>query len=223
VSKLAFRLQIVISRKREPCFDTPQDGAFAESPGTANRLLLNDGHGRFRDLPNALPAKPWGIDSEGLAVLLDLNGDGHVDLLVGYTKNNPFYVGRWIQVLVDNGDGTFRDKTAARLPQRDNAATWPYAIQVADLNGDGKPDIGVSLFPTTESPPFYLNQGNGRFVPMPTSAFASPPSGMFAFLDANRDRHVDVLSAQSSTGSMPKRHYLAEQAVCRRRPHKRCR
>jgi len=193
--------------------DRSPDLVLAGSPGTPNRVLLNDGAGHFHDLANALPAKPWGIDSEGLAVAsVDLNEDGHMDLLIAYTKNNPFYKGRWIQVLINNGDGTFRDETSTRLPQTDNLDEWPYAIQVADLNGDGKPDIAVSAYwypPTT--PPFYLNRGDGTFSPLPTDAFASQPPAMFTLLDANNDGLPDILGAPWRTGGAPEQHYLIEQ------------
>jgi FG-GAP-like repeat len=188
------------------------------SPGNANRLLLNDGAGHFRDLPGALPDKPWGLDnSEGLTVTpLDANSDGRIDLLLGYTKNMPFYIGRWIQVLIGNGDGTFRDETGSRLPQVDNALAWPYTVQIADMNGDGKPDIGVSVwwYPP-DVPSFYVNDGTGVFTPLPGSAFASPPDSTFAFLDANEDGRTDVYSVR---GGHPQQHMLQLQLVAPAKP-----
>jgi FG-GAP-like repeat len=193
--------------------DGSPDLVLAGSPGTSSRVLLNDGVGHFHDLANALPAKPWGIDSEGLAISsVDLNGDSHLDLLIAYTKNNPFYKGRWIQVLINNGDGTFRDETSTRLPQTDNLDEWPYAIQVADLNGDGKPDIAVSLYwYPPESPPIYLNSGDGTFAALPRDAFKSQPPAMFTLLDANNDGLPDIFGAPWRIGGAPEQHYLIEQ------------
>ena len=193
--------------------DGRPDLVLAGSPGTSSRVLVNDGSGHFAALANALPPKPWDESAEGLAVTAaELNGDGHLDLLMGYTKNNPFYVGRWIQVLTNNGDGTFRDETSTRLPQSDNSGVWPYSIQVGDLNGDGKPDIGVSLFPyPTQAPPFYLNRGDGTFAQMPRNAFVSPAAQMFALLDANRDGHLDIFGSTAAASGGPEEHYLVEQ------------
>jgi FG-GAP-like repeat len=193
--------------------DGRPDLVLAGSPGTSSRVLVNDGSGRFSVLPNAIPPKPWDESAEGLAVTAaELNGDGHIDLLMGYTKNTPFYVGRWIQVLINNGDGTFRDETSNRLPQSDNSGVWPYAIEVADLNGDHKLDLGVSLYPyPTQAPPFYLNRGDGTFAPMRRDAFLSPTPQMFALLDANRDGHLDIFGSTSAASGGPEEHYLVEQ------------
>ena len=182
------------------------------SPSANSRVLVNDGSGHFSDLPNAIPAKPWAPDAEGLAVTAaDLNADGHLDLLLAYTKNQPFYVGRWIQVLINDGNGTFRDETSTRLPQTDNSGVWPYAVQVADLNGDHLPDIAVSLFSFPASaPPFYLNRGDGTFAPIDSRAFVATPPPMFALLDANHDGRLDVFGS-TSAGAGPEQHFLIEQ------------
>jgi hypothetical protein len=170
--------------------DRSPDLVLAGSPGTPNRVLLNDGAGHFHELAGALPPKPWGIDSEGPVVTsIELNDDGHLDLLIAYTKNNPFYQGRLIQVLINNGDGTFHDETSARLPQNDNLLNWPYALRVPDLNGDGKPDLAVATAGGT--PALYLNHGDGTFAPL---QLASPPYAMLDLADVNRDGRLDLVS-----------------------------
>jgi hypothetical protein len=214
--------------------DRAPDLVLVGSSNGANRLLLNDGHGRFHDLPGALPAKPWGLDSEGLIVTpLDVNSDGRVDLLLGYTQSRPSYVGHRIQVLVNNGSGVFSDETDARLPQPDSGSAWPVTIQVADINNDGKPDLGLEVpMLMGEGPSFYVNRGNGTFAPLPAAAIGSP-AATFLFLDANRDGRVDVYFAKPENGS--EYHYLSVQASpkatpkpkkkpkCKPKPHhKRC-
>ena len=80
-------------------------------------------------------------------------------------------------MLVNNGNGTFRDETTTRLPQADNVDQWPYSIYVDDLNGDRHPDIAVALYPhPSQTPPFYENQGDGTFRPMNIEALEPRPA-----------------------------------------------
>src|SRR5438270_2410108 len=62
----------------------------------------------------------------------DLNRDGHLDLVA--INEYPGKVG----VLLGNGDGTFK-RVVEYLPGGSN----PSSVAIADVNGDGKPDILV--------------------------------------------------------------------------------
>ena len=146
-------------------------------------VLMNDGRGHFSLLPNAIPAKPFASTAIALDIAsADLNGDGHPDLLIAFTKGEPFYVGRWIQVLINNGDGTFRDETPKRLPQADNSSAWPIFLRILDLDGNGTPDIAVQLGGEYEAPPFYLNKGDGTFRAAPAS-FGNRLYNLYAILN----------------------------------------
>jgi aryl-phospho-beta-D-glucosidase BglC (GH1 family) len=78
--------------------------------GPGGRVFLNDGKGRFRD-GALLPAPPAKATPAlgGCAAVADLNGDGKADILVGYGQPDT------VQVLMNNGDGTFRDETDRRM------------------------------------------------------------------------------------------------------------
>jgi FG-GAP-like repeat len=163
-------------------------GAF-QTPDSA--VLLNDGTGHFRFVPNALPAKPFGPTAILISLAsFDINNDRVPDLLAGFQHAD--FTGRRIQVLIGNGDGTFRDETGQRLPTQDEGQGWPYAIRVGDVNGDGSLDFGVSVYQApSEHGPLYLNDGTGVFHPVALPA----TSQAFLFLDANRDGHVDLFDA----------------------------
>ena len=87
----------------------------AENNTPNSRVLLNDGTGHFHDAPAPLPAKPFGPTSILISlVTLDVDRDGLPDLLAGFQHAD--FTGRQIQVLINAGNGMFRDETAQRLP-----------------------------------------------------------------------------------------------------------
>lgn len=83
-----------------------------------------------------------GYQTFSLAVA-DLNGDGKLDLVVASLSTCDLNctsgsVGI-VAVLLGNGDGTFR--TAVTYA---SGGLGAYSVAVADVNGDGKPDIVVA-------------------------------------------------------------------------------
>ena len=78
-------------------------------------LLRNDGTGRFTP-GSPLPPKPsGGFSNEVAMATADIDLDGVIDLLIGYTGAQG--KGGYVQVLMGNRDGTFRDESAARITQ----------------------------------------------------------------------------------------------------------
>jgi hypothetical protein len=69
----------------------------------------------------------------------DFNGDGRLDLAIADFDNTT---GNSVSVLLGNGDGTF---TLAPLPPIVGPAAQATSIAVADFNGDGIPDMAVTL------------------------------------------------------------------------------
>jgi hypothetical protein len=106
---------------------------------TANRsantvnVLLGIGDGTFA------PAAAYAAGTGPFAVrVADVNGDGIPDLVVADFGTFPDYTDSGVSVLLGNGDGTFRPAVhyAAGVSPRD--------VAVADLNGDGTPDLAVA-------------------------------------------------------------------------------
>ena len=182
-------------------------GADNSTPSSA--VLLNDGTGHFSLLPNAIPPKEFGPTSITIAMAtLDAQGDGVPDLLLSFTRSDPFYVGRRLQVLIGNGDGTFRDETALRLPQQDEGDAWIKWIRVADVNGDGHADFASSTpYPPPARGAFYVNDGTGVFQINRTAE----PLSFFVFLDANGDRRLDIFSSLSGASCCADRHFVHRQ------------
>jgi hypothetical protein len=93
-----------------------------------NILLINDGSGRFSNASvGRLPAASHDSEDVGIA---DFDGDDNLDIIIVSEddQTNELYL--------NDGPAVFRD-ASTRLPTTGTS----NAVQVADLNGDGRPDI----------------------------------------------------------------------------------
>ncbi|WP_291617741.1 FG-GAP-like repeat-containing protein [Bradyrhizobium sp.] len=102
------------------------------SNGTVS-VFLGNGDGTFQ--PQTSYAA--GVRTKGIA-LADLNQDGLLDVVVGNSRDgNVGAATNSVSVLFGNGDGTLDGPVAY-------ATAWDtYGVAVADLNGDGRPDIAA--------------------------------------------------------------------------------
>ena len=80
----------------------------------------------------------------------DLDGDGNLDLI--YTRFEP----RTVEILLGDGKGNFRHATAEGIPLPVNTN---YDIKVADVNGDGRPDV-ILAYENTETTAFAARNGS---------------------------------------------------------------
>jgi len=124
----------------------------------------------------------------------DFNHDGKLDLAVASVDSETGY-STDVQVLIGNGDGTF--KAAVSYP----VGEAPDAVAVADFNNDGNLDI-VTASAMTNSVSILLGNGDGTF--QAAASFATPQDPIFvAVADFNRDGNMDIatIDLADSTGS----------------------
>jgi hypothetical protein len=149
-----------------------------------NWLIAKLGNGGwFASSPTNAPG-PGTIHLDTRAV--DLNGDGYPDLVILQTlhQDSPeyfFYRGGRIQILINQGGRGFVDESAARgAPGYDTTMNHDYygdTLTVADVNGDGFPDLIAVRGNGDYTPHVFMNDGNGRFTR--TTLPGIPENGLF--------------------------------------------
>lgn len=203
------------------------DAAAYKQPhyGAPNFLFRNDGGGKFTDVSVESGSRPVvNGDFAGRSVtVLDYDGDGLLDLLVGeciYQGGN----GR-TKLLRNLGGLKFQDVTAAvGLP----ALATGLGVAAGDVNGDGWPDLfiaGRDVLKAGRDPGnhLFLNVGHGKFRELPKSHgdFTWDYTGHtlddttcgVVIADVNRDGQPDILighhfSQPWHIGGVPVRLYL---------------
>lgn len=139
-----------------------------------NRVLLNDGHGRF--IASKLGPAP---DRTYSAALADVNGDGYLDIVVSNDAPDRKLV------YVNDGKGHFTESGTFGNPK------WSTRyVTLADLNGDGYPDIIVA---NRGDYPDLVNgkPGKGPEVPTPSYVCLNDGKGYFP--------HCEPLPTESAT------------------------
>jgi FG-GAP-like repeat/Abnormal spindle-like microcephaly-assoc'd, ASPM-SPD-2-Hydin/FG-GAP repeat len=150
-------------------------------------VLLGNGDGTFQ------PAVTYdaGGDGTNSIVAADVNGDGKLDIVV----TNSYY-SNTIGVLLGNGDGTFQP-----VVTYSSGGGYPSSVAVADVNGDGKPDIlvanGSSCYACNDMGlvGVLLGNGDGTFQPAVTyssGGYNSYNGTSLAVSDLNGDGKLDV-------------------------------
>jgi hypothetical protein len=144
-------------------------------------VLLGDGKGGFKRAPRSPFACGPGPYPVALA---DVNGDRNLDIVVPNAAPGP----TTITVLLGDGRGDFRAAPQSPFKAPDRA----YFVTVADLNGDGKPDI-VATHDDASIATIHLGDGKGNFAQATNSplqlgnrAYSVVP------VDLNRDGKIDL-------------------------------
>jgi hypothetical protein len=129
-----------------------------------NRLLRNDGKGRFTEAKGALELR---VPMETREVhVFDATGDGHPDIVFFNITSNAqgWDKDPQTRLLVNDGKGRFRDETDTRLPSH-RFSSW--GGQPIDFDGDGAIDLLVGAIEVPGFKPLQLrawrNDGRGHF------------------------------------------------------------
>ncbi len=154
--------------------------------GTA-AVLLGNGDGTFR----AGASYDAGSGAIWLAVA-DVNRDGKPDIVVADCGANifcPTSAPGSLSVLLGNGDGTFQ--TAASYK---SGGISTMSVAVADMNGDGKPDLLAANWGSRNTVTVLLGNGDGTFQPAVSYGAVSAPMSI-AVADVDGDGKLDLLVA----------------------------
>ncbi|MDH3709763.1 MAG: CRTAC1 family protein [Cyclobacteriaceae bacterium] len=187
-------------------FDVDQDGdmdIFQSNDHQPNFLLRNE-KGVFKEvgIPSGVAVNNEGKGTGSMhGSLGDIDGDGHLDILVTDLKHGSLYR--------NTGLGIFKDVTYSSgvAPHFKGKGGW--AAMLSDFDNDGDLDI-FSANGTAEElilqPPLLLeNNGKGRFVNSGKTAgtyFQEKHSGRgAAVLDYDNDGDLDIIISHLEPGS----------------------
>jgi hypothetical protein len=171
--------------------------------GSNYSILYNNGDGTFAPAEIIAPLP----DFMGVAVF-DYNNDGLIDLYGTTYGANPN------QLLKNNGDGSFTDKTVeAGLVYNDRA----HAVDVGDYDNDGYVDVYLGSYSGSrgELCKLFRNNGDGTFedVSSTTSTQGHDDTRTTVFTDYNNDGWLDIFSSHHDFFSYSNTMQKSNQAV----------
>jgi FG-GAP-like repeat len=149
----------------------------------------------------AVPYVTTGYNPYSVAVA-DLNGDGNLDVVVANQSQSRNNSQGSISVMLGKGNGTFHAPV-----NYSSGGEGAFSISVADLNGDGKPDLVVAngclgSNCSTGGVGVLLGKGNGTFknAVVYASGAASVFGSRVAIGDLNGDGKLDLAVATTGSG-----------------------
>jgi FG-GAP-like repeat/FG-GAP repeat len=125
------------------------------------------------------------------AVIRDLNGDGHDDVVIGDVDTGP------VIVKLGNGDGSLQDD--ALYPP---GGVGPFFVTAFDMNLDGKLDL-ITANRNSDDVSVFLGRGDGTFrKPIHTSTGKMTGPYSITVADINQDGVPDVITPNSTADTV---------------------
>jgi len=121
--------------------------------GNSVGVLIGNGDGTFQAV---VTYSVVGYSATSVAVG-DLNGDGRPDIVVANLGSSNGNRDGTADVLLGNGDGTFQSPL-----YYSSGGSQAFSVAIADVNGDGKPDL-VLANNMTDNVGVLLGNGDGTF------------------------------------------------------------
>jgi hypothetical protein len=165
-------------------------------------VLLGNGDGTFQSAVFydaggvAYDSRLSGMLGAQAVVVTDLNGDGKLDIAVANYGNGDIYDEN-VGVLMGNGDGTFQSAVGYNFYQLFGFQSHNTGVAVADVNGDGIPDLVAGTDPLA----ILLGKGDGTFYPGNLYGLSSPVVAL-AVADVNGDGIPDLLAVAHGGNSI---------------------
>src|SRR5215467_3422147 len=185
--------------------DGKADMVVADNTGLTANVYLNNGDGTFKETASYRTDPTQSAYGPNSVTLADLNRDGKLDLVVGGSSSTSF------TTLLGGGDGTFQAPIVYNFAYNGNNLGGVTTLAVADVNGDGIPDVIFNVTNGYFPPPAILQSayvalgnGDGTFQqPISTSAFCDPWGGVIyiAVADLNGDGKPDIAAACGPDGN----------------------
>ena len=166
--------------------DGKPDLAVVNNSSNNISVLLGKGDGTFSAANNF----DAGSGPNSLAVG-DFDGDGQLDLAVLVPPASDGSSPGEVRILLGNGDGTFQAPRVAPLGNQETA------LAVADVNGDKKADLLVSLPDGTGVVEVGVRLGNGDGTFQASKTVMTNQQNILAIADFNGDGKLDLAIAVS--------------------------
>ena len=173
--------------------DGDADVLAVSAPSRSVAAVLNPGDGAFAVQPHHdLTPSTWAPCSYSEPRAADLDADGDLDIVIGYSENFGSTPNYGLAVARNRGDGTY--DPSVFLP----APILPVAIDLGDIDGDGDVDVAWmdDRFPTRLR--WRLNDGAGNFGPAGTGPSLACEVDEIALADVDGNGRLDALTVGCS-------------------------